>query len=76
MDEKNTPESPQPEIALWTRTTVVIREESLKKLKFLALWENTTLKDIFHDMIQQYLSSKNHIDRLIEENKSSRKYTD
>lgn len=55
----------------WARTTVLIRERHLEKFKVLAWWEKTTIKDLFDQMIEEYLSSKDQIDRLIEERKRS-----
>jgi len=49
----------------WTRTTVLIRDDHLEKFKVLAWWERTTIKELFEDMIEKYLSSKDHIDSLI-----------
>lgn len=58
----------------FARTTVVLREDQLEKLKILSWWENTTLKDLFCEMIEQYLSSKTHLDKLLKErNKSLQK---
>ncbi len=57
----------------WTRTTVVVREEHMEKLKILAWWENATLKDLFADMIEHYLASKPHLDRFFEERKNNLK---
>ena len=51
----------------WTRTTIVIREEHLEKLKILSWWEKTSVKDLFDDMIKKYLSSRSHLSRLLEE---------
>ncbi len=51
----------------WTRTTVVLREECLQKLKILCWWEKKTLKDLFDEMIQTHLASQHHLDRLFEE---------
>ena len=51
----------------WTRTTVVLREEHFEKLKMLAWWERTTIKEIFNKMVEEYLASKTHLDRLINE---------
>jgi hypothetical protein len=53
--------------AKWTRTTVLIREDHLEKFKILAWWEKSTIKDLFDEMIEMYLSSKNYIDGLIKE---------
>jgi len=55
----------------WTRTTVLIRDDHLEKFKILAWWERTTVKEIFNEMIEKYLSSKNHIDNLIKERKKN-----
>ncbi len=51
----------------WSRTTVVLREEYLQKLKILTWWEKSTLKDLFDEMIREYLSSKTHLDRFFQE---------
>ena len=59
--------------SLWTRTTVVLREEHLEKLKMLAWWERTTIKDIFNKMVEEYLSSKTHLDRLMKERQKSQR---
>lgn len=59
--------------AYWTRTTVVIRDQHLEKLKVLAWWERTTLKEIFDKMIGDYLSSKEHLDRLVKERQQSQR---
>lgn len=61
----------QKEQTSWTRTTVVIREEHLEKLKMLSWWERTTLKDLFDRMIGEYLSSKDYLDRVIKERQQS-----
>ncbi len=55
----------------WTRTTVVVKEDHLEKLKILSWWENTTLKDLFDEMIEQYLSSHPHLDQLLEKRKKN-----
>ena len=55
----------------WTRTTVVVREEHLEKLKVLAWWERTTIKDLFDDMIQKYVSTHEQLDRLLKERDQS-----
>ena len=59
----------KPNAAKWTRTTVLLRTDHLEKFKVLAWWERKTIKDLFDGMIEDYLASKNHIDRLIEERK-------
>lgn len=58
---------PKKKLIKWTRTTVLIQDEHLEKFKILAWWEKTTIKDLFDAMIENYLSSKNHIDNLINE---------
>lgn len=55
----------------WTRTTVLIRDDHLEKFKVLAWWEKATLKELFDEMIDSYLSSKQHIHHLVEERKKS-----
>ena len=55
----------------WTRTTVVLKEDQLEKLKILSWWENKTIKDLFDEMIVEYLSSKDHLDRLLKERKKN-----
>jgi hypothetical protein len=54
-----------------TRTTVLIQEDHLEKFKILAWWEKTTIKDLFDEMIENYLSSKDHLDHLINERKKN-----
>ena len=58
-------------VVKWTRTTVLIRDDHLEKFKILAWWEQSTIKDLFDKMIEDYLSSKNHIDNFINERKKS-----
>jgi hypothetical protein len=53
----------------WTRTTILIREDHLDKFKVLAWWEDTTLKALFDEMIESYLSSKDHVDQILEKRK-------
>ena len=59
--------------AKWTRTTVLIRDDHLEKFKILAWWERSTIKDLFDDMIEKYLSSKEHLERLIDERDKQKK---
>jgi hypothetical protein len=67
MGKEKTSQDDESVTAGWTRTTVVIREDQMEKLKILSWWENATIKDLFHEMIEQYLSSKSHLDRLLKE---------
>jgi len=62
---------PKKSVAKWTRTTVLIRDDHLEKFKILAWWEKSTIKDLFDEMIEMYLSSKNQIDNLIKERKKN-----
>ncbi len=55
----------------WTRTTVLIRDDHLEKFKILAWWEKSTMKDLFDEMIEMYLSSKHQLDNLIQERKNN-----
>jgi hypothetical protein len=55
----------------WTRTTVLIRDDHLEKFKILAWWEKSTVKDLFDEMIEMYLSSKHQLDNLIQERKNN-----
>lgn len=64
---KNQDEAP----STWTRTTIMIREDHLEKFKILAWWENKTIKELFDEMIDHYLSSKTHLTRLVEERKKN-----
>jgi hypothetical protein len=57
--------------AKWTRTTVLIRDDHLEKFKILAWWEKSTMKDLFDEMIEMYLSSKRQLDNLIQERKNN-----
>ncbi len=57
---------------VWTRTTERLREDQLEKLKLLSWLEKSSLRDTFEDMIEGYLSSKTHLNRLIEEREFSK----
>jgi hypothetical protein len=56
----------------WTRTSIMIRDDHLEKFKILSWWENKTIKELFDQMIEEYLSSQTHLDSLIEERKKKR----
>jgi hypothetical protein len=71
MSNANQNKKPKKSIDKWTRTTVLIRNDHLEKFKILAWWERTTVKDLFNDMIEKYLSSKDHIDSLIQARKQN-----
>ncbi len=43
----------------WTRATVLVRLEHLKKLKTIAFMGQTTLKDVLERIIQNFLANKN-----------------
>jgi hypothetical protein len=62
---------PKKSTVKWTRTTVLIRDDHLEKFKILAWWEKSTIKDLFDEMIEMYLSSKNQIDSLLKERKKN-----
>jgi hypothetical protein len=55
----------------WTRTTVLMRDDHLEKFKILAWWEKSTMKDLFNEMIEMYLSSKHQLDSLLQERKNN-----
>ena len=42
----------------WTRTTLVIREDHLEKLKALAYWERTQIKDIIEELVENFVSAR------------------
>ena len=42
----------------WTRTTMIIREEHLEKLKDFAYWERAHVKDLFEEIIEEFVSSR------------------
>lgn len=42
----------------WTRTTVVIREDFLEKLKDVAYWERANVKDLFDEILEKFFSSR------------------
>ena len=42
----------------WTRTTLVIREGRLEKLKALAYWERTQIKDIIEELVENFVSAR------------------
>ena len=67
MNADTTDKSQDKKSAKWTRTTVLIREDHLEKIKLLSWWENKSIKDIFDSMVEEYLSSKVQLDRLIAE---------
>ena len=64
---KDPPKKKKAASAKWTRTTVLIRKDNLEKFKILAWWEKKTVKDLFDEMVENYLASKNYIDHLIEQ---------
>ena len=64
---KNPPKSKKTQASKWTRTTVLIREDHLEKFKILAWWEKKTIKDLFDEMVENYLASKSYIDHLIKQ---------
>jgi hypothetical protein len=43
----------------WTRTTVIIRETHLEKLKDIAWWDRSNLKDAMDQAFELYIASKN-----------------
>ena len=43
----------------WTRSTFIVREDHLKKLKTLAFWGETTLKDVLDKILEAFLANKN-----------------
>ena len=53
-DKKSAEEHP----SSWTRTTMIIREEHLEKLKDFAYWERAHVKDLFEEIIEQFVSSR------------------
>lgn len=42
----------------WTRTTLVIREEYFERLKDFAYWERTNVKDLFDEIVEKFISSR------------------
>ncbi len=42
----------------WTRTTMVIREDFLEKLKDVAYWERANVKDLFDEILEKFISSR------------------
>lgn len=42
----------------WTRTTMVIREDFLEKLKDVAYWERANVKDLFDEILEKFFSSR------------------
>ena len=42
----------------WTRTTMVIREDFLEKLKDVAYWERANVKDLFDEILENFISSR------------------
>jgi hypothetical protein len=42
----------------WTRTTMVIREDFLEKLKDLAYWERANVKDLFDEILEKFVFSR------------------
>ena len=64
---KDPPKKKKTSAPKWTRTTVLIREDHLEKFKILAWWEKKTVKDLFDEMVENYLASKSYIDHLIEQ---------
>lgn len=42
----------------WTRTTVVMREELLERLKDLAYWERTGIKHIIDEVVEKFFSTR------------------
>ena len=43
----------------WTRSTFLVREDHLKKLKTLAFMGQTTLKDVIEHILENFLANKN-----------------
>lgn len=42
----------------WTRTTMVIREDFLEKLKDVAYWERANVKDLLDELLEKFFSSR------------------
>lgn len=42
----------------WTRTTMVIREDFLEKLKAVAYWERANVKDLLDELLEKFFSSR------------------
>ena len=42
----------------WTRTTLVIREDFLEKLKDIAYWERANVKELFDEILEKFISSR------------------
>lgn len=42
----------------WTRTTMVIRENFLERLKDVAYWERANVKDLFDEILEKFISSR------------------
>lgn len=42
----------------WTRTTMVIRNDHLKKLKDLAWWERTSQSQVFAEILEKFFSTR------------------
>lgn len=43
----------------WRRATVAMKETQLEKIKNLAYWQRTSIKDIFHNLLEEGLKNKN-----------------
>ncbi len=41
----------------WTKTTLILQNEYLEKLKAISWWERTTIKDILEEILSNFLSS-------------------
>ena len=52
----------------WTRTTLVVREDLLEKLKVIAWYERTTIKKLMEEILEEALASKN-LEAILEEKK-------
>ncbi len=42
----------------WTRTTIVIREEFLEKLKDIGYWERANVKDLLDEILENFFASR------------------
>jgi hypothetical protein len=42
----------------WTRSTFILREDFLEKLKGLAFYENKSIKDILDEVLDNFLKDK------------------
>ena len=42
----------------WTRATFIVKEDHLQKIKAIAYWERTTVKELLEEALDGYLNKK------------------